>query len=153
MVWHTSIHLVLCSSWFIWKLHTISEHWGNASNPGDTHTYLTQYSQERIVYSSTILLLFFSDHFILFAKSLLIHYELLVQWRLRKFTSTLCLLLGQIKFVDKSPVQPVDKWKCFAEKFSRIIHIYKSNAFLTLEGIKIQFPACCTRFGPHDHVT
>ena len=71
MVWNTSIHLVLCSSWFIWKLHTISEHWGNASNPGDTHTYLTQYSQERIVYSSTILLLFFSDHFILFAKSLL----------------------------------------------------------------------------------
>ena len=129
MVWHTSIHLVLCSSWFIWKLHTISEHWGNASNPGDTHTYLTQYSQERIVYSSTILLLFFSDHFILFAKSLLIHYELLVQWRLRKFTSTLCLLLGQIKFVDKSPVQSSVEMKVFCGE------IFKNNLHLQINCI------------------
>ena len=37
--------------------------------------------------------------------------------------------------------------------FGGEIYIYKSIAFLILEVIKIQFPACYTRFGPFDHVT
>ena len=31
--------------------------------------------------------------------------------------------------------------------------IFKNNLHLQINCIKIQFPACYTRFGPHDHVT
>ena len=60
---------------------------------------------------------------------MLIHYELLVQWRLRKFTSTLCLLLGQIKFVDKSPVQSSVEMKVFCGE------IFKNNLHLQINCI------------------